>query len=262
MRRWPLHIYLDLLMVMNFFVDALLLMGTNKLAGFSCDGKRIVVAAALGAIYSGSCMLPGFQFLGNILWRVVCLTFMAGIAFGWNRSTLQRGGIFVLLSLALGGLAMGMHRGDVPDLVLCAAIIWLLCIIMQGAASGQREYVPLEIWYGKNHVRLLALRDTGNTLRDPVTAQQVLVISMEAASQLTGLTQQQLQNPMQTMLQHPLPGLRLIPFQTVGRSGGMLLAMRFENVKIDTRHQSAIVAFDTGGLGRGEIHQALTGGVI
>ena len=42
----------------------------------------------------------------------------------------------------------------------------------------------------------------------------------------------------------------------------MLLAMRFDDVKIGSRKQSAVVAFDTGGLGKGEVHQALTGGVI
>ncbi len=257
-----MKLYLDLLMLLNFLVDSLLLMGTNRLAGCPCNIKRVAMAAALGAVYSGACLLPGFLFLGNLLWRTVCLVLMAGIAFGWNRSTLRRGGVFALLSLAMGGLALSVNRTDIPGLLFCGGIIWLLCVVAFGGRTAGRDYVPLEIRYGETKVRLLALRDTGNTLRDPVTAQQVLVISMEAAQRLTGLSEQQLRSPMQTMLQHPLPGLRLIPFRTVGQSGGMLLAMRFENVKIGSRQQSAIVAFDTGGLGNGEVYQALTGGAI
>lgn len=253
-------IYLDVVVFLNFLTDHLLLMGTNRLAGFPCGGKRAAAAAAVGAVYSGSCLLPGFRFLGSPLWRVVCLGLMAGIAFGWNRSALRRGGTFLLLSLAMGGLALSMNRTDVPGLVFCGGLVWLLCRLAFGRQS--RDYVPLEIRYGAKEVRLLALRDTGNTLRDPVTAEPVLVISREAAGALTGLTAEELKNPMQTMLQHPLPGLRLIPYHTVGQPAGMLLAMRFADVKIGPRRQSAIVAFDTGGLGRGEVHQALTGGSI
>lgn len=257
-----MRIYLDLVVLLNFLVDFLLLMGTNRLAGFPCDCKRTVAAASLGALYSGVCLLPGFRFLGNFLWRIVSLGLMAGIAFGWNRSMFRRSGVFVLLCMTLGGIATSMHRNDFLALIVSAVFVWLLCHVAFGSRIGQREYVPLEIRYGENQIQLLALRDSGNTLRDPVTGQQVLVISLEAARKLTGLSEVQLRSPMQTVLQHPLPGLRMIPYRAVGQSGGMLLAMRFEDVKIGPRRQAAIVAFDTGGLGRGEVHQALTGGIV
>lgn len=257
-----MEVYLDLLMVLNFLTDHLLLMGSNRLAGFPCGGRRTAAAAMLGAAYSGGCMLPGFRFLGSLLWRLVCLGLMAGIAFGWNRSALRRGGTFVLLSLALGGLALSMNRTDLPGLLLCGGVIWLLCGLAFGGQTGHRDYVPLQIRYGQKKIQLLALRDTGNTLRDPLTGEPVLVISLEAASRLTGLDPEQIKNPMQTMLQHPLGGLRLIPYRTVGQPGGMLLAMAFEDVTIGSRRQRSIVAFDTGGLGSGDVHQALTGGSI
>ena len=257
-----MKIYLDLLMLINFLVDFLLLLGTDRLSGFAGDGKRAAAAAALGALYSGICLVPGFDFLGNLLWRMVCMGLMAGIAFGWNRSLLRRGGVFVLLSMALGGLAMSMERQDAFTLAGSAGLIWLLCGVGFGGRIGGREYVSLEIRYGDNRVNLLALRDSGNTLRDPVTQKQVLVISREAACRLTGLSDTQIASPLQTLLQRPLPGLRVIPYHTVGQSGGMLLAMRFDDVKVGSRRQSAIVAFDTGGLGSGEVYQALTGGTI
>lgn len=255
-----MEVYLDLLMVLNFLVDHLLLMGTNRLSGFPWGGRRAAVAAALGTLYSGSCLLPGFRFLGNPLWRLVCLGLMGAIAFGWNLGALRRGGIFALLSLAMGGLAVSLNRTDLPGLLLCGGLVWLLCRLSFG--GQHRDYIPLEIRYGGREVRLLALRDTGNTLRDPMTARPVLVISREAATALTGLTEEELKDPMQTLLRYPLPGLRLIPYRTVGQPGGLLLAMEFADVKLGPRRQSALVAFDTGGMGKGDIHQALTGGSI
>lgn len=257
-----MEIYLDLVVILNFLVDFLLLLGTNRLSGFPLGVKRAAAAAVLGSVYSGACMLPGFRFLGSILWRTVSLGGMAVVAFGCNRSALKRGGVFVLLSMALGGIAMGFGKGSFAMLVLAAAGVWILCRIAFGGTVGGREYVPISITYGENNVSLIALRDSGNTLRDPITGEQVLVISADAAQALTGLSEPQLRTPLETLALRPKPGLRLIPYRAVGQSGGMLLAMRFENVKIGSRTQSALVAFAPEGFGRGEVYQALTGGAL
>lgn len=254
-------VYLDMVVLLNFLVDFLLILGTNRLSGFPADWKRTAWASVLGGIYGGACLLPGFRFLGNTLWRLVSLGMMASIAFGWDRGSVKRGGVFLILSMALGGMAMSFGSGDLFTLVLAAGIIWLLCRTAFGSGVGEREYTPLEITYCGKTERILALRDSGNALRDPITGEQVLLISGEVASRLTGLTEAQLRTPLETLARRPVPGLRLIPYRAVGNAGGMLLAMRFENVKIGSRRQSAIVAFAGEGLGQGS-YQALTGGAL
>ena len=253
-------VYLDLVMVLNFLVDLLLLLGTNRLSGFPAAVRRCSVGALVGAVYSGACLLPGFRFLGNLLWRGVSLALISVMAFGCNVSALKRGGIFVLLSMSMGGVAMSLGRGDLPSLLFCALICLLLSVVCFGGRVGGREYVPLRITHGDRSANLVALKDTGNTLRDPVTGEQVLVISPEIAGRLTGLTGEQLRHPLQTLQRSPVPGLRLIPYRSVGNGGGFLLAKRFEEVTIGEKTQSALVAFASEGLGSGEIHQALTGG--
>ena len=254
-------VYLDLVMVLNFLVDFLLLLGTNRLSGFPMGAWRCAGASLVGAVYSGACLIPGFRFLGNLLWRSVSLCIMGGMAFGCNMGALKRGGIFLLLSMAMGGIALSLGRGDMLSLMLCAALCLLLSLVSFGGQVGSREYIPLKISYEGRTVSLIALRDTGNTLKDPVTGEQVLVISSEVALRLTGLTEQQLRLPMETLAERSIPGLRLIPYRSVGNNGGFLLAKRFADVTIGDRKQSALVAFAAEGLGRGEIYQALTGGV-
>lgn len=253
-----MEVYLDLLVILNFMVDLLLLLGTNRLSGFPLSPGRCALAAALGGVYSGACFLRGFRFLGSTLWRLVSLTLIALIAFGWNRSALKRGGVFVLLSMALGGIAVSFGRGDFFALILAAGLVWLLCRVAFGERVGGREYVPLELSYGDQTLSLIALRDSGNTLRDPITGEGVLVIGAEAARKLTGLTGEQLRSPLETLARCPLPGLRLIPYQAVGQGGSMLLALRFQQVKIGSRTQSALVAFAPQGLGEGQMYQALS----
>lgn len=253
-------IYLDLVMLLNFLVDFLLLLGTNRLSGFPAGGWRCALAALLGAVYSGSCLLPGMAFLGNLLWRIVSLGLMGTIAFGWNPGSLKRTGVFLLLTMAMGGVALCLGRGDFVSLVLCALLCLLLSAVSFGGQVGGREYVPLQISLEGRTVNLIALKDTGNTLRDPITGEPVLVISGEIASRLTGLTEEQLRHPLETMAAQPLAGLRLIPYHSIGNGGSFLLAKRFPEVSIAGVRKGALVAFAAEGLGKGEVYQALTGG--
>ena len=257
-----MRVYVDGVMLLNFLVDYLLLLGTNRLSGHPSDSRRLLASAVLGAVYSGACLLPGFRFLGNHLWRIVILLLMGSIAFGWSRSALRRCGVFLMLSFALGGLAVCVGRADFRALALAGAGLWCLCRASFGMVAGGREYVPLEIAHGGRTVKLLALRDTGNTLRDPITGHSALVLSAGAASRLTGLTPEQLRHPLETMAAAPVSGLRLLPYRTVGQGSGMMLAMMFEDVIIDGRRSRKLVAFAPENFGGEGQYQALTGGTI
>lgn len=257
-----MRVYLDLVILLNFLVDFLLLLGTNRLSGFPPGPGRAALAAGLGGIYAGICMVPGWGFLGNLLWRLVSLALMGVIAFGFHSSALRRTILFVFLSMALGGLALGLGKGGFPGLVASAAALCGLCALGFRGRVSENALVPIELTYGEKTLRLMALRDTGNTLRDPITGQQVLVTGAEVARELTGLTVQQLKHPVETMASGAVPGLRLIPYRTVGQEGGMLLAVRLANVKIGSRRGPAIVAFTPEGLGREGNYQALTGGAV
>lgn len=246
-------VYLDLVVLLNFLVDLLLLLGTNRLTGFPPGVKRAAAAAGIGAVYSGACLLPGFLFLGNTLWRLVFLSLMASVAFGWNRSALKRGGIFLLLSMALGGMAVGFGKGGFGMLVLSAVGVWLLCRVGFGGKVGQ-EYIPIEVTHNGNSRHYIALRDTGNTLRDPITGERVLVLSADAAMELCDLSPEHLNRPMETILTHP--GFRLIPYRAVGQPGSMLLGVRAD-VTMEGKRRKAVVAFAPEIIGRGECYQAL-----
>ena len=59
-----MEVYLDLVMGLNFLVDFLLLLGTNRLSGFPLRASRCALGALLGSVYSGACLLPASGFWG------------------------------------------------------------------------------------------------------------------------------------------------------------------------------------------------------
>lgn len=253
-----MRVYVDLVAGLNFLVDFLLMLATNRLCGYPPETGRAAAAAALGGVYGGVCLIPDFHFLGSFLWRMVSFCAMTLIAFGLNKSAVRRGAVFILLSMALGGLAMGIGSGNFWSLMGAVGAVAVLCIFV--GSVGQNRFVPVELSYGDKQVKIMALRDTGNTLRDPVTGSQVLVVGADVAQTLTGLTKQQLMKPVESM--GAMPGLRLVPYRAVGQSGGMLLALRLSGVKIGHWKGSSLVAFAPEGLSSDGTYQALTGGAV
>ena len=245
-----LVIYLDAFMGLNFLVDLFLLLGVNRLAGHPPGVRRAAAAAALGGGYAGACLMPGFSFLANGLWRMVSLGLMGWTAFGTGRSGWRRSMLFILLSMALGGLALSLNTAG-AGLPLCAGGLALLS--RMGLRNGGRELLPIAVTYRGRTVRALALRDTGNTLRDPITGEAVTVLSPELGEGL-GLPENAIWDPAGAMV----PGLRLIPAKTVG-GGGLLAAVRCESVTVGGRAGGTIVAFARENFGNGE-YQALIGG--
>ena len=242
-------IYLDAFMGLNFLVDLCLLLGVNRLSGHPPGLYRAAAAAALGGGYAGACLVPGWQFLGGGLWRAVSLGIMGWTAFGADRSGWQRSMLFVLLSMALGGLALSM--ASCGGLALSAGSLAL--IGKMGLRGQGRRFVTVEVTYGAQTVKLRALVDTGNSLCDPVTGEPVTVLSPELGLRL-GLPAEVLTDPAGKML----PGLRLIPARTVG-GGGLLAAVRCEKVTVGGKEAGRVVAFARESFGNGE-YQALTGG--
>ncbi len=254
-------VYLDLVMLLNFLVDFLLLLGTNRLCGYPTGWGRAAIGAVVGGIYGGMCMVPGFSFLGNFLWRLISLLLIGFLCFGFSVSGFRRTLVFLLLSMALGGIASGIGSCGVWRALLGAAGLAALCFFGFQSCLGSRTYLPVELKYGKKHIHLTALQDTGNSLRDPVTGRPVLVISRDAAVKITGLSATHLSNPVETLAQSVLPGLRLIPYSSVGQPAGLLLALRIPDVKIGKWKGSSLVAFSPNSLSKEGAYEALTGGM-
>lgn len=255
-------VYLDLVILLNFIVDLLLLLGTNRLCGAPPGILRAAMGASLGGIYAGVCMLPGFSFLGNWLWRVIFLLLISFLAFGFKLGALRRCSIFFLLSMSLGGVAIAMGESGIGALFAAAGLVLLLCFAGFRKRIGGASYVPVQIRHNGKKMSITAMEDTGNTLRDPITGRPVLVVSSAIAQSLLGLTEQQLRDPVKTMAEGAIPGLRLIPFSTVGSAAQLLLAMRIGEVKIGNWKGSSLVAFAPVGLDREGTYQALTGGAL
>ena len=245
--------YGGLVFGLAWIVDFLLLRGA---AGENC-GKISRVRCAVGAAMGGAYGLIALH--GCRGWLLPVLLMMGLTAYGLRNYPCW--GKFLFLWLVVHAMAAGVRNMDGWFLVLAAALLCLLALLRTDGGAGQ-GIVPITICYGGKVAQLQALRDNGNLLTDPVTGESVLIVSPWVGWKLLGLTAGQLLHPVETMESVKMTGLRLIPYSAVGQSGGMLLAMRFDDVIWDGQRRPQIVAFSPNPIGDGKRFEALAGGTI
>lgn len=274
-----LTVYVDLVFVLNFLVNYLLLRGTALLGACAVHRKRLVLAAAFGAVYAVA-VYP-FTFFRLFTIKLLCTAAMLLIAFGCRKQTLRLSAVFGAVSLILCGAVYGMEllkQGSVQihgdsllypvtfsSLVLTAGAVYIACRLMLPKLNhSPNSIVPVTLHLNNRRVHLSALRDSGNTLCDPMSGAEVLVADWHAAKRLLPelpLCAEDFAAPAGLMLRLQAYHPRLIPYRSVGVSSGLLLALPCEEVKIGKQlKQNSLVAFSPTPVSDGGSYEALTGG--
>ena len=148
--------YVDLVMLLNFLVDFFLLVAVNRLSGYPPDYKRMMLSALLGGIYGGACLIPGLMFMSGIVYRILVLVLMILIAYGYRCGAWRRGILFVLLSMALCGLVVGLEQGGSLKVIACAAFVGILAYFSCRSAGMGQRFVSVQLQYQGKSIKLTA----------------------------------------------------------------------------------------------------------
>ena len=248
-------IYLDVLAAVNGTVDYLLLLATARLAGIFPNRRRLLGAAAIGALFAALSVLPPLTFLSGPLWVLLCGILLPGLAFGLDRTRLPRVIVLFLLTagacagivLALSGwtgallrIGSAYYLNAPIEVVLPAALLCLgaVSILFRGTAGkngGARPSEIVRLTYGDRTARFLLLQDTGADLCDPISGRPALLLDRSAAKRLLPtslhplLDRLRADNAAALLAELPIQDAHrfcLLPYRAVGQDGGLLLAFR------------------------------------
>lgn len=265
-------VYIDRLFAVNLALDYLLLLSTAQLMGLPLRRWRLGLAALPGAVYAVAAVcLPGWE---HPVCKLVCGLVMAAVAF-WGVACFWRAALlFGLLSGTLAGLMMAVglsgglgvyyFRVGWGVMLLAAAVFYgiLTWGFPQFARHGRGELMEavIEVWGRRSRIRVL--HDTGNTLRNPVDGTPVLIVESAALrdlwpSEVAEIIAQKV-TPEETMARLCRLGytcFTLLPYQSIGRHSGLLLALRSDRIKVgDTVWPRGLAALYDGGIGGGAYH--------
>lgn len=222
------ELYVDVFFMVNFTMDAILLILLKKALVCTAGYGRIMAGAALGAALTCIAVisLQGMPVLRFVVFHGVINVVMmkAGLGIKWGRELFRGWVLLYIESFLLGGVFQFFHqylrRGSLFFVLAVvsyylAAGIWK--VILFFSEKGNR-YCEVEIFFEDKKDRLRALIDTGNTLRDPVSNDPVSVIDKASAKELTEGKEPE--------------RFRYIPYHSIGKKEGVMPAFRLDKIQI------------------------------
>ncbi|MBQ3405039.1 MAG: sigma-E processing peptidase SpoIIGA [Oscillospiraceae bacterium] len=245
-------VYLDSYFLINLTIDYLSLYCAGLLCGTYARRARLLLSALTGALYSCAALLISHPLTAGIQTKALSVLLMIVIGFGFRQELPRLCTAFFVISFLLGGIcsALGIDRTLPIMLISTSVAVGVKSMFsgsMRGAAAG--GYSDITIINGDRCVKLRALRDTGATIKDPVTGMGVLIVSPEAVSALFEkraaniLTHCDPADPAAAICSLTALGLRfrLIPYRAVGVDRGLLLAFKPEKIVVDKRTRENLI---------------------
>ena len=217
-------IYIESVFAFNVLVDYLLLFGAARVAGRTVARRRLLLGAAVGGIYAAvQLFLPK-----SVVLLLLGLALMGAAAYRGSGRAVKLTLLFFLASCGLAGVVMllGQSLGSMARLargvfLIAAGTSYLLLSVVfrYGAARTGSETADVVIAYRGKTARVRLLRDTGNTLCDPVTGLGVPVIDRHALGDLIS--------------EEETATLPHIAYCSVGNADGTLPLLRCEAITVD-----------------------------
>ncbi|WP_270172182.1 sigma-E processing peptidase SpoIIGA [Paenibacillus sp. SYP-B4298] len=268
-----LVVYVDLVLMLNFVLDAAVLAMTAWVRGIPFSWKRLLASATVGAAYVGMMFVPALAPLFTLGAKLGLSLLMVWIAFGFSslQSFVHHVAAFYGVSFAAAGGMMGVYyllqshgelwngiwlmrtggQGHVMKMgVLFLAITFAAALLLyKGVLNGRRRKEQLlqhvaevQVAIGGQEKRCTGLIDTGNHLYDPLTRTPVMV--MEASLWEDHLPPSWLARIREAEVDKLVAGigeeewvwqdrLRLIPYRGVNRGTSFMLALKPDYVRIE-----------------------------
>jgi len=247
-------VYADVLWAINFFLDLVLLYGTAHFGRFPCRWRRLIPAAAIGGFYGVLMLAPQLSMFYNFFWKIAFSLIMIWLAFGLLslKSFFRAVFIFYIIGFAMAGAVLGgssllantplsaINLSPFNMVALLFALGMALLMARFGIVWFRRQNLSEDmriscevILHGRN-CRLRVLLDTGNELCDPMTGKAVMVAEYAALRSILPERFCRLyekygaRDVVQLMEKcgRVSPGcrLRLLPYNSIGKENGMLVA--------------------------------------
>lgn len=267
-------VYADMIFLLNFCVDLLLLWLTMAIRKQRTAVWRLLAAAFIGACYAVMMLVPVWP--GIYAWgtKLIFSFGMVWVAFGYRGGAVfvRNWGVFCIVSFVVGGGMFAVHyvlqeQTQVLNGILITQsgtlrpypITWTFVLIafplvwwysratFRSLAERQaihRFLVQVEVMFGTKSVGGTGLIDTGNQLRDPLTRTPVMIVEKRL---LLPLLPDEIQQAVHrsgatdALSQLPLEWatrVKLIPYRSIARGPDFLLAIKPDKIRIVYERQT------------------------
>lgn len=262
-------IYVDVLFALNVVVNYLLLFLTARFSGVYVRRLRLLGGAALGAMFAVLLFFPDLPLVPSAFFKCALCAAVTVVTFGkkcegrllrlcfvFCSVSFALAGIVLALSILTGGENMVALRNGVPYFNVSLRLLILSSVVAYGVLGVvfgggglrvTRRTAEVEISLRGERLRLRALIDSGNLLRDPMTGKRVLVTGSTQLAPLfpesvRGLIGGQRADQCFEQLSIMYPGIfSLVPYRDASNGFGLILALRPDSITLDGKAQDDLL---------------------
>lgn len=211
------EIYIDVLFLVNFMMDSLLLLSVKQVLKCPTTHGRIFIGGAVGA--GLTCIVVAVPFPGIIkliLFHTVVNTIMikTGLKVNGQKQFWKAFGLLYIASFLFGGILQALHPYVRTGSLFFAAAIGCYYFIrgiwkfLTRVKELQKKICEITLYTSAGEQKVKALIDTGNSLEDNLSKEPVSVVDKTLAKSI--LTEEDMKN-----------GFHYIPYRTVGKESIM-----------------------------------------
>ncbi|MDP4096928.1 sigma-E processing peptidase SpoIIGA [Paenibacillus sp. P96] len=270
-------VYIDLIFLTNLLIDAVLLLVTAWMRKLRPAWWKLLLSAALGAMYVVMMFIPQLSFMFTFLIKFglsVCMLLTA-FGFGGLQNFLRTTGAFYVVNFVAAGGILGVHyllqsRGELFNGIWFTAtgvmsfetrmafwfifcVFGVVMLIFYSVQATRRRTEQISTFIGEVEVcidgvcvKCTGLLDTGNQLNDPMTRLPVMVMEASLWSDYLPqdwsrfLTNGEADNLVMNLEETYVwrDRLRLVPYRGINRSMAFMLAVKPDEVKVTMKDQT------------------------
>lgn len=258
-------VYLDIVLIENLCMNYIILFATGYLLKKKINHIRLILSALLGGVYAILAYMEILEIYSNIILKVILSIVMVYIAYHAKniRQLAKELLFFYLISFVFGGCAFallyfikpqeilirnGSYVGTYPlKIAILGGIVGFTITVIafkfaKSKFNKKDIYCTITIYFKKENITTIALLDTGNMLKDPITQMPVIVVEKEI---LRKILPDIILNNLNKIIGGDVPKevyedenleyitkFRVIPFSSIGKANGMLLGFKANKVVI------------------------------
>lgn len=266
-------IYIDIVLIENLIMNYIILLTVAIVLKIHRNNVRILGSSLIGALYAIFAYTSTLEIYSTIFVKILLSIIMIYIGFKPQNIKIlcKQILLFYLTSFVFGGAAFsllyfikpqdvliknGVLLGTYPlKTVMLSAIVGSIVVvitfkIVKNRISKKDMYCKIDISLNNKNIETIAMIDTGNLLKEPITNTPVIVVEhtllydvipKEILNNLNEILGGDFSNVPEKIKNEYMLKLKVIPFTSLGRQNGMLLGIKADNVKVVKEEEIYIV---------------------
>lgn len=269
-------IYLDVIWALNFLFDTLLLSLTAIILKRKIQKYRLLLGGLIGSFIILLSITPLNAYSGHPMTKLFFSFLMILTAFGYKRLRYFLSGVFTLylVTFLAGGALIGTHYFIQFDFNLASnvalgsikgfgdPISWLFVLIgfplawhfsktsidrIEVTKIQYEKIVDVTVKLGNSNMKIKGLVDNGNQLYDPISKMPVMFVSIKNLKELPEEITKLATDAERIILgEIELESdvnfnLRIIPYKVVGQEHQLIIAVKPDEILIETGGEVVLV---------------------